>query len=58
MTEYETGILDWSNVAEEIGSVGRSRIDAVGSWLLQAFLNDLPDMCPYASVDEALVEPR
>jgi Domain of unknown function DUF29 len=33
--------LDWSNIAEEIESVGQSQIDAVESLLFQAFLHDL-----------------
>jgi Domain of unknown function DUF29 len=33
--------VDWANVVEEIESVGRSEVDAVESWLYQAFLHDL-----------------
>ena len=33
--------LDWSNIIEEIESVGQSQVDAVESWLFQAFLHDL-----------------
>lgn len=33
--------VDWENVVEEIESVGQSQVDAVESWLFQAFLHDL-----------------
>src|SRR3954468_12796669 len=33
--------LDWPNIAEEIESVGRSEVRAIGSWLFQAFVHDL-----------------
>src|SRR6185312_8151370 len=33
--------LDWPNIAEEIESVGQSQIDAVESFLFQAFVHDL-----------------
>ena len=33
--------LDWSNIAEEIESVGRSELHAVESHLIQALLHDL-----------------
>ena len=33
--------IDWPNIAEEIESVGQSQIDAVESWLFQAFLHDM-----------------
>jgi hypothetical protein len=33
--------VDWPNVIEEVESVGRSEVDAVESWLFQAFLHDL-----------------
>ncbi len=32
---------DWTNIIEEIESVGQSQIDAVESWWFQAFLHDL-----------------
>jgi hypothetical protein len=32
---------DWANIIEEVESVGQSQIDAVESWLFQAFLHDL-----------------
>jgi hypothetical protein len=31
--------IDWTNVAEEIEAVGQSQIDAVESWLFQAFVH-------------------
>ncbi len=33
--------LDWPNIAEEIEAVGQSQIDAVESWLFQAFVHML-----------------
>jgi hypothetical protein len=33
--------VDWPNVVEEIESVGRSDLNAVESWLIQAFVHDL-----------------
>ena len=33
--------VDWPNVVEEIESVGRSDLNAVESWLMQAFVHDL-----------------
>ena len=32
---------DWRNIIEEVESVGQSQLDAVESWLFQAFLHDL-----------------
>ncbi len=32
---------DWTNIIEEIESVGQSQIDATESWWFQAFLHDL-----------------
>jgi len=32
---------DWTNIIEEIESVGQSQIDAIESWWFQAFLHDL-----------------
>jgi hypothetical protein len=34
-------VPDWTNIIEEVESVGQSQIDAVESWLFQAFLHDL-----------------
>lgn len=33
--------LDWPNIVEEIESVGQSQVDAVESFLFQAFVHDL-----------------
>ncbi|MGH7070681.1 MAG: DUF29 family protein [Acetobacteraceae bacterium] len=33
--------VDWENVTEEIGSVGRNQIDTVEAWLFQALIHDL-----------------
>jgi hypothetical protein len=32
---------DWTNIIEEVESVGQSQVDAIESWLFQAFLHDL-----------------
>ncbi len=32
---------DWTNIVEEIESVGRSEVRAIESWLFQAFVHDL-----------------
>jgi len=32
---------DWANIIEEVESVGQSQIDAIESWLFQAFLHEL-----------------
>lgn len=33
--------VDWENVVEEIESVGQSQVDAIESWLFQAFVHML-----------------